>query len=31
LYESYIEKFKADTAEAVRELEQIVSERSKGN
>ncbi len=31
LYESYIEKFKKDTTEAVKELEDLVSNRQKGN
>ena len=30
LYESYIEKFKNDTTEAVKELEDLISNRQKG-
>jgi HPt (histidine-containing phosphotransfer) domain-containing protein len=31
LYDSYIDKFKKDTTEAVKELEDLISNRSKGN
>ena len=31
LYESYIEKFKMDTTEAVKELEDLLKNRIKGN
>lgn len=31
LYENYIERFKSETNEAVRELENIISSRLKGN
>jgi HPt (histidine-containing phosphotransfer) domain-containing protein len=31
LYGSYIERFKKDTQEAVRELEDLISKRQKGN
>ena len=31
LYESYIERFKKDTQEAVKELEDLISKRQKGN
>jgi HPt (histidine-containing phosphotransfer) domain-containing protein len=31
LYKSYIEKFKNDTAEAVKELEDLINNRIKGN
>lgn len=31
LYESYIEKFKKDTGEAVLELEDLINNRQKGN
>ena len=31
LYENYLERFKSETEEAVRELDDIISNRSKGN
>jgi HPt (histidine-containing phosphotransfer) domain-containing protein len=31
LYESYIDKFKNDTGEAIKELEDLISNRLKGN
>lgn len=31
LYDSYIEKFRNDTSEAVKELEDLISNRQKGN
>ena len=31
LYNSYIEKFKNDTGEAVKELEDLIIKRKKGN
>jgi hypothetical protein len=31
LYENYLERFKSETEEAVRELDDIISNRLKGN